>query len=318
MGRLGGVSRPFSTPVFTVRQAATGMKVGFDAILLGALSGRAFAAERDRRWRVLDVGCGSGIVGLLQLQAADAAGARAWLTSIDIDADAAQQARSNAASSPWPASITVLQSSLQEFAAHGHPSFDLVVCNPPYYPRPAESVQARLRHQRATQAGIQHENQLPVAADAPDFAQRDASLPLWSASRGHARFSEYLPAAELVAGVAALLTRKGRFWCIYPNTVEPLVQREAAASGLVCTKRVEVVFKRGAIVRRVVLEFVPNEAAMDRGTPSSEAAGLYPEEQTVVVREDDTHYTDEFIALAQQYYAVNLAALPSVVTTDHP
>ena len=67
------------------------MKVGTDAVLLGAW------ATADAVERVLDVGCGSGVIALMLAQRFP----QAHVVGVELDVDAALQASENAQASPW-------------------------------------------------------------------------------------------------------------------------------------------------------------------------------------------------------------------------
>ena len=234
----------FASHRFAVAQDRVGMKVGIDGIVLAAAAGRELLGRRRgggstrlraRPWLALDVGCGCGIVALLLRQAACAAGQAARITALDIDAAAAAQARENVASSPWPADIDVLLTSLQQFAgsappaagagagsaaaAAGHGPFDLIVSNPPYYPRPPPHVQ---RHSAANRAS--------------QLSSSSSSSELWPESRAHARFREYLPPLDLLSGAASLLSPHGSFWCVYPASEEKLLLDAAEAGAAACVR----------------------------------------------------------------------------------
>ncbi|MFN0091195.1 MAG: methyltransferase [Acidimicrobiales bacterium] len=90
-------------------------------------STRALCAELTRLplggRRVLDLGCGSGAVGLV------AARRGAHVTAVDLNPAAAAAARANAAANDL--TVEVLESDL--FDALGGRRFDLVAVNPPYY-----------------------------------------------------------------------------------------------------------------------------------------------------------------------------------------
>lgn len=96
------------------------MKVGTDGCLLGA-----WADVTDAR-RLLDVGCGSGLVAIMAAQRSDAR-----ITAVEIDGDAAAQARENAARSPWAGRIEVIHCDVAGFSAVE--PFDAIVCNPPFF-----------------------------------------------------------------------------------------------------------------------------------------------------------------------------------------
>ena len=105
---------------FRIEQESCSMKVGTDGVLLGAW----FPVEAGMS--VLDIGTGTGLVALMAAQRG--AGS---VTAVEIDADAAGQARRNAANSPWNGLICVECTDISDFTANS--GFDRIVCNPPYF-----------------------------------------------------------------------------------------------------------------------------------------------------------------------------------------
>lgn len=296
----------FASHRFAVRQDRVGMKVGIDGIVLGAVAGRAalpvlnaHGASSDV-FRALDVGCGCGIVALLLRQAACRAGRQAHITALDIDAPAVDQARENVAESPWPADFDVRHSSLQEYVSL--PSlpdqrFDLVVSNPPYFPRPPRHVEMHSATNRANQLICSGGRTL----EAPDEA-------LWPQSRAHARFREYLPPLDLMRGAAALLAPHGSFWCVYPASEEKVLLRAAQAAGLHQRSRLAIKFKAGLPEARVVWSFDcgSQSPAEEAAAATREALASPPVEEVLVVRHDDKTYTQDFVNLTQMCYGQTL------------
>ncbi|MDR0839759.1 MAG: methyltransferase [Oscillospiraceae bacterium] len=95
-----------------------------DSVLLADFA-RAVPAKS-----VLDLGCGSGILGLL-LAWHDA---RIRVTGVELDAAAADCARANAENNGLAARTSILTAGIRncaDFLPHG--SFDLAVSNPPYF-----------------------------------------------------------------------------------------------------------------------------------------------------------------------------------------
>ena len=75
---------------FTIHQERCAMKVGTDGCLLGAW------VDLSQSQRILDVGCGSGLIAIMTAQRCSGA----TITGIEIDNEAASQATENAESSP--------------------------------------------------------------------------------------------------------------------------------------------------------------------------------------------------------------------------
>lgn len=106
---------------FVLRQAEGVHRLGTDAMLLGAWTRCEGAGQ------LLDVGTGTGVLALMLAQRAQ----RARLDAIDPEPPAVAQARANVAASPWAGRIRVHQARLQDWRPQQ--SYDLIVCNPPYF-----------------------------------------------------------------------------------------------------------------------------------------------------------------------------------------
>jgi tRNA1Val (adenine37-N6)-methyltransferase len=121
--QLTFMSNPaFAFKKFTVRQDRCAMKVGTDAVLLGAW------AEVKNAQRILDIGTGTGVIALMMAQRSNA-----FVDAIDIDANSCTQAVDNIGQSIWSDRIKVQQTSLQQFASISQLRYDLIVSNPPYF-----------------------------------------------------------------------------------------------------------------------------------------------------------------------------------------
>lgn len=128
---------------FSIDDSRCGMKIGTDGVLLGA-----WARVADSCRRVIDVGTGSGLIGLMMAQRYPAV----EVTCVDIDADACRDATDNAVRSPWADRITIINTDVEEWSLAGSHSKNEVVSivsNPPFYTeylRSPDSTRALARH----------------------------------------------------------------------------------------------------------------------------------------------------------------------------
>lgn len=119
--KSGKATGTFYFKQFKVEDGCSTMKVGTDAVLLGA------SVKVENSKNILEIGTGSGVIALILAQRSDA-----LIDAIEIDKESAEQARQNANSCPWSERIEVIQSSLQEFTPTSK-KYDLIVSNPPFF-----------------------------------------------------------------------------------------------------------------------------------------------------------------------------------------
>lgn len=113
----------FQFKKFTIHHDKCAMKVGTDAVLLGAW------ADTSQCKSILDIGTGTGIIALMLAQRS-----LAKIDAIDIDKDAYLQAMENTAASPFAERIKVIHSSCTDFViSNPQKKYDLIVSNPPYF-----------------------------------------------------------------------------------------------------------------------------------------------------------------------------------------
>jgi tRNA1Val (adenine37-N6)-methyltransferase len=114
---------------FTIKQDKCAMKVGTDAVVLGAW------IKPNGSKSILDVGTGTGIIALMLAQKS-----QAQIEAIDIDESSFEQACQNISESPFATQIHVIHSSFQDFSdKHKDKKFDLIVTNPPYFEQSLKS-----------------------------------------------------------------------------------------------------------------------------------------------------------------------------------
>jgi tRNA1Val (adenine37-N6)-methyltransferase len=111
----------FAFKQFTIKQDKCAMKVGTDAVLLGAW------ISPNGSKKILDIGTGTGIIALMLAQKT-----AAEIVAIDIDRDSTEQAKLNVEESNFR-NIEVQNVSLQVLAQTCEQKFNLIVTNPPYF-----------------------------------------------------------------------------------------------------------------------------------------------------------------------------------------
>ena len=112
----------FQFKQFRVAQERCSMKVTTDACILGA-----WTPITEHASNILDIGTGTGLLALMLAQIND----HANIDAIELNTDAATQARENIASSPWAKRINLIEGDIKDHsAAH---KYDLIICNPPFF-----------------------------------------------------------------------------------------------------------------------------------------------------------------------------------------
>ena len=220
---------------FTVRQDASALKVGTDAVLLGAAM---TLLPSDRT--LLDVGTGTGVIALMaaqRLAVPDSDGGSPPITSprglfnatplrpvsiiaIDIDGPSAAEAAANFAASPWTGMLSARHCSLQDFAPDA--PLDVIFSNPPFY---------------------------------------DESLRNPDAREAAARHTCSLSYRDLCAFAARHLAPDGRLSLILPAECEAALLRTAASFGLHPFRILRILTTAGKAPRRIVAGFSRGRAA---------------------------------------------------------
>ncbi len=105
---------------FIIRQDRSAMKVSTDSVILGAW------ADLPREGRLLDLGCGTGLLSLIAAQKRSGL----CIDAVEIDRPSAQQAQENITASPWKERIQVIPSGIQAWQGK---SYDAIISNPPFF-----------------------------------------------------------------------------------------------------------------------------------------------------------------------------------------
>lgn len=198
----------FAFKRFIVYHDKCGMKVGTDGVLLGAWA--------NGGKRILDIGCGSGLITLMMAQRFP----ESEIIAIDIDEDAFQQTIENVARSEFAERISIFQTSIQRFAtqseAENNKKYDSIVCNPPFFVNSLKS---------------------------PD------------SKRSAARHAETLPFAELFAAVEKTMTDEGEFSVIIPTDYLGVFKAEASLHGLFLSRKYSLKTTAKKAAKRQLLSF---------------------------------------------------------------
>ena len=114
----------FKFKQFTINQDKCAMKIGTDAVLLGA-----WANLENESFSVLDIGSGTGVIALMLAQRSYAE----LIDAIEIDDNAYEQCVENFENSPWSDRLFCYHVSLEEFTKEIDDKYDLIISNPPFY-----------------------------------------------------------------------------------------------------------------------------------------------------------------------------------------
>lgn len=114
----------FQFKQFSIHQDRCAMKIGTDAVLLGA-----WCPIDNKPFSVLDIGAGTGILSLMLAQRTSAE----QIDAIEIDEDAYEQCVENFETSPWSDRLFCFHAGLDEFVDEPEDEYDIIISNPPFY-----------------------------------------------------------------------------------------------------------------------------------------------------------------------------------------
>lgn len=166
----------FQFKQFSIDQSLCAMKVGTDGVTLGAV------ADVENAKRVLDIGCGTGLLCLMTAQRNELA----EIVGIDIDEDAVCGATQNCEASKWSGRITIVGKSVQEYMQTNQSTFDKVITNPPYF-------EDSLKAPKANRTLARHTDSLPfseLASCVSTLLSQDGSLSIILPTDAHDKFEK--------------------------------------------------------------------------------------------------------------------------------
>lgn len=126
-------SKPFQFKEFSVRQDNTAMKVGTDAVLLGA-----WVSVENKPDSILDIGAGTGVISLMMAQRTEAF----TIDGVEVEENAYEQCVENFELSDWADRLFCYHSSFENFVdemEEEEEKYDLIISNPPFYSDEFES-----------------------------------------------------------------------------------------------------------------------------------------------------------------------------------
>jgi len=118
------MSAPFEFKQFRLSQEKSAFKLGTDSVVLGSwLQGTNFQ-------RVLDIGAGTGILGLMLAQRF----IDCFVTAIELDNESVEDCVHNFENCAWSNRLDVINKNILEWSKENEDrKFDLIVSNPPYF-----------------------------------------------------------------------------------------------------------------------------------------------------------------------------------------
>lgn len=115
-------NKAFNFKQFKVEQDRCAMKIGTDAVLMGAL-----LQVNSKYKTALEIGSGTGVISLMLVQR----NPKLQIKSIEIDEAAQQQCAHNFEQSPWKGQLTSLHADFLSYEPKE--TFDLIFSNPPFF-----------------------------------------------------------------------------------------------------------------------------------------------------------------------------------------
>lgn len=135
--------RLFRFKEFAVRHSRSALPVGMDGVLIGAW------ADCSGATRILDAGCGCGLIALMCAQRHS----KARVIATDVHLPSVEEAAANFAASPWSDRLEARQQDFCEMNTERWGSFDHIVSNPPFFDAgvadPQSSARLGARHAAA-------------------------------------------------------------------------------------------------------------------------------------------------------------------------
>lgn len=259
------MSAGFRCKQFYVAHDACAMKVGTDALLLGAWAEVPEKVLQDlpKTSAILDIGCGSGILSLMLAQRTPPS---VILDAVELDSAAATQAKHNVSQSLWAHRIRVIERDILTYPdSCDHPHrrrYQLIISNPPFF------------------AGA--------------LVSKDEQ-------RAKARHTDSLSFTALLATAALLLAEEGVFSLILPCEAAEQLLQLALASGWLLQRRTLVSTLPGKMPIRTLLTLSRSHQLI-APAPTSLVDAQNTNEDTLVIHQADGGYSEQYRWLLRDFY----------------
>lgn len=237
----------FNFKSFSLRHEQSTLKIGTDSVLLAA------AIPIEDVTAVLDIGCGCGVIAFcLANRLLQSFTSPIRITGVDIDADSIAEALTNADLFPHQDTnikFDFQQIDIQKYAALSSTSYDLIVSNPPFF----------------------------VNSLKPDDKKKNTSK----------HRDTTLPFDDLCAAAANLLSEKGKFYVIIPET--EITDFEDSAKKYFCICE---------IIRVKPLPFKP----VNRVILGFSKQPLPIQESELSIRDENREYSEKYKQITKLFY----------------
>jgi len=207
-----GRNNYFQFKKFRILQEKSAMKVNTDGVLLGAW------ANLEGAETVLDIGTGTGLISLMIAQRTVA-----FITGVEIEKNAAEEAVRNVLNSEWSTRIIIQHISFQDFASSTQQKFDLIISNPPFFSNSVKNTNPHL---------------------------------------SIARHNHMLPFTDIIEGTKKLLNKNGKLSLILPFDAAQEFIQNARQENLYLTRLTEIKPFPSKRPNRCLMEFGKSQVAV--------------------------------------------------------
>lgn len=227
----------FQFKQFLVKQGLSAMKVCNDSCILGAY------ADTDKVESILDIGTGTGLLALMLAQKS-----KAIIDAVEIEYNSFLQASENFENSPWKERLRLFHQSIQNYTSKNPQTYDLIVCNPPFYQN----------HLKSPETG-----------------------------KNLAMHSDELNRQDLWLAVQSLLNQNGKFYVMYPPYEAEEFKKLSQVNQWWHLRRLKVIHQPGKKNLRIIDVYVKSPASKEETTSNElyikNEAGTYTKEFSILL-----------------------------------